>query len=170
MPPDDSAKTVAKDADLLYMSRREYFDKHTDLMVHITALEGDMKNIRENIENLENLLNERAKALNAALDKAETALEIKLEGMNEFRRQLDRERGGYVTAAILDARFDANHSEQQLMRAKLESDISSIKKDIDGIKETLARIAGSYAGVKTLVVILISTIAAISAVALVILR
>jgi chromosome segregation ATPase len=60
----------------------------------------------------ERLLHERDKAWTAqlssaqtALDKAETALTKRLEGMNEFRDTLKDQAGRFVTMDILDAKL-----------------------------------------------------------------
>jgi hypothetical protein len=54
------------------------------------------------ILNLEKRLDERNRLQEIALDKAAETLRLRLETMNEFRDQINKERGEYITRKELD--------------------------------------------------------------------
>jgi hypothetical protein len=54
-----------------------------------------------------------------ALDKAEDALEYRLESMNQFRQQIERERGNYVT---LDKHDDLANKIDEIRRTYVSND------------------------------------------------
>lgn len=68
-----------------------------------------MKNSGWTLLTLKEYLEQRFKDRDSALDKAQAALEYRLEGMNEFQAQIDRDRSAYVTVEKheqLDDRID----------------------------------------------------------------
>jgi hypothetical protein len=65
----------------------------------ILKLEGNLLSLRVLIE-------ERFAAHKIALDKAESAMNMRLEAMNEFRAQITSERGDYVKKDMLDQRLN----------------------------------------------------------------
>jgi hypothetical protein len=76
------------------ITRKEY----EDIVVKLTQLSGDLKN-------LTTLINERFAAHKIALEKSESVLEARLNGMNEFRQQISEERGDFVKKEALDLRL-----------------------------------------------------------------
>ena len=56
------------------------------------------------LEALKEHIESRLDAQQRAVDKAEESLTIRLEGMNEFRAQILRERSDYITQAVYEAR------------------------------------------------------------------
>ena len=69
-----------------------------------------------------------------AISKAEDSLTVRLEGMNQFRQQLDRERGSYVTRTQLDDRL-----------AALNKEAEEAAKRISVLEAQMARLSGWFA-------------------------
>lgn len=91
--------------------------------------EGETVTLREHLEALEAVRwaahHDAHDAQETALARADETMTIRLEGMNEFRRQLDRERGSYVTGdrmedkiAPLIARLDLLERAQSNMSGR----------------------------------------------------
>ena len=98
-----------------------------DVWVRFANIDGEIRNIRDSMKNLERSINERAVSLNQALEKSAIVLEGKLEGMNEFRRQLDRERGTYVTNAQLEAKLEAMNVKLDAIADKMQAQLELLK-------------------------------------------
>jgi hypothetical protein len=75
-----------------------------DLKERIAAIEA-------RLESLVVLMNERKRTHSQALDLARESLEHRLEGMNEFRHQIEKERATYVTEKELALKFTALRNE-----------------------------------------------------------
>lgn len=68
----------------------------------------------QDLRALRELLDERDKAharehgmLREAIEKAEQGVNLRLEGMNELRAQINAERGSYLTTSTYDAKHEA---------------------------------------------------------------
>jgi len=70
-------------------------------------------------------------AVQLAISKAEDSLTVRLESMNRFREQLDRERGSYVTRMQLDDRLLA-----------VSKEIEEALKGINVLNAQMARLYG----------------------------
>ena len=101
------------------LTRKEYERRQTEVLIRLEKLEGQIINIRDSIRWVETKMDDRATALNLALDKASLILGEKLEGMNQFRRQLDQERGSYITIDKLDLILKTIRAEIEGVRAQI---------------------------------------------------
>ena len=83
------------------------------------------------ISALEKEMHARLAELDRATSLASDALEERLEGMNEFRAQLDKQAGTFVSDADLKA-----------MRILLEAKIDLVKTDVSFLREASAEAKG----------------------------
>jgi hypothetical protein len=73
-----------------------------------------------------------------ALEKAEKALDVRLDGMNQFRQQITNERGEYVT------------------RSELALQIQALKAEMKPLQVQSDRYAGGYAVLAAIVAFILS--------------
>lgn len=96
-----------------------------------------------------------------AVGKAERAVDVRLEGMNELRSQIERERGNYITRAMYDdstreklARIQANSDSL----IKVTAEVAVLREDLSGMRsgqEWLVRLV-SGAVITTVIGLLIA--------------
>ena len=117
----------ASEEDDRYILRRDYEPKHTELMVRLTQVEGNNRNLEEKIKALEQRMEDRFKAADAAVEKHDEANNIRLDAMNELRDQINRERGAYALKDQLSTVTDALRAEFRALSDKNATAIHNLE-------------------------------------------
>ena len=87
--------------------------------------------ISERLLCLERLVEEKTRTSDMAIEKATDTMNLRLEGMNEFREQLNKQTKTFMTRAEVELKIDA-----------LEEKCTSIDKRIQGVEMIKADITG----------------------------
>ena len=126
--------------------RREYEGRSREDAVKLTRIEGDLSSLKDSIADFKGIMNERLNNANAALDKALQSANIaldkasailneRLEVMNQFRQQINSERGDFVRRDQLDLMLKATRSDIESVRAQIEIEIESVRVQITPLRE-----------------------------------
>lgn len=71
--------------------------------------------------------------LKEAMDKLENSMSHRLESVNQFREQLNVERGTFVTKEVLDAKMETMVSARSSAIEKVEHDVEQIKSRVESL-------------------------------------
>ena len=125
-----------------YIGRKEYEKrqreqeaKMADMGRFTIKLEGMIIETRSMVEHLSKLTDERFAAAREALRVALAALEKRLDQMNEFRAQLDKQAATFVTRELVDS-----------MMAGMETDIGNVRRIVEAVQQIQASTGGKAAG------------------------
>jgi hypothetical protein len=114
------------------VTEREYLESRIAAVE--AAIARDIIAVRE-LSAAHDVAHEREhQSVQLAISKAEDSLTVRLEAMNAFRQQLDRERGSYVTRLQLDDRLTA-----------LNKEAEEAAKRITVLEAQMARLSGWFA-------------------------
>lgn len=115
-------------------------DEGTNNQFHIKEfyeLQGEVKTLREMFESqfrsLKEVIELNFNAINKATDKALTANDKRLEGMNEFRDTLKDQAASFITRKDFDAQHEAvkeNIQRLEISRAEMDSKANQKTMDI----------------------------------------